>query len=268
MLSLITKEIKRGRAKAIRRIENGKLSECYIHEGVEIFMFSVIINAVSVCVCGIIGSWLKKFRGDRVNDAAMCALGLAIIVVGVIDLFEVQDILTLVLSVVLGGILGEILHIEDKLDQFGQYLQLKLTKNKYDNQGNVIPNTFGEGVISATILFCVDAQVIFGSIQAGIGNHEILLTKSILDSIIALFLAMKLGYGVALSAIPIFILQSLFALSGQALSTYLTSEFLGQLTAIGGVFMLCIGINLLEIKKIKTANFLPALFGALAMFFM
>ena len=231
-------------------------------------MFSVIINAVSVCVCALIGAWLKKFRNDKLNDAAMCALGLAIIVVGVVDLFETQDILTLVLSVVLGGILGEILHIEDGLDKFGPCLQRKFTKVKYDEFGNEIPNTFGEGVVSATILFCIDAQVIFGSIQAGIGNHEILLTKSILDSIIALFLAMKLGYGVALSAIPIFILQSLFALCGQALSSYLTPGFLGQLTAIGGVFMLCIGINLLEIRKIKTANFLPALFGSLAMFFM
>ena len=95
-----------------------------------------------------------------------------------------------------------------------------------------------------------------------------MLTKSILDSIIALFLAMKLGYGVALSAIPILILQGIFAFCGQALSMYLTPEFLGQLTAIGGVFMLCIGINLLEVKKIKTANFLPALLGSLAMFFM
>lgn len=231
-------------------------------------MFSVIVNTVAVFVCGLFGAFLKKFKNDRINDAAMTALGLAIVVVGVIDLFEVQDVLVLVLSVVLGGILGELIHIEDGLNRFGDFLQGKLTKPKYDENGNPLPNTFGEGLISGTILFCVDAQVIFGSILAGMGSHEILLTKSILDGTIAFFLAMKLGYGVMLSAVPVFVLQSVFALLASSLSAYLTPAFLGELTALGGVFMLCIGINLLEIKKIKTANFLPALLGSLVMFWI
>ncbi|MBQ8230094.1 MAG: DUF554 domain-containing protein [Clostridia bacterium] len=231
-------------------------------------MFSVIVNTLAVFLCGAFGAMLKKYKSDRINDAAMTALGLAIVVVGVIDLFEIQNVLVLVLSVVLGGILGEILHIEDGLERFGNFLQKKMTKPKYDENGNPLPNTFGEGVISATILFCVDAQVIFGSIMAGMGEHEILLTKSILDGTIAFFLAMKLGYGVTLSAIPVFVLQSVFALLANSLSGYLTTAFLGELTALGGVFMLCIGINLLGIKKIKTANFLPALLGSLVMFWI
>ena len=99
------------------------------------------------------------------------------------------------------------------------------------------------------------------------GEHEILLIKSVLDGTIALFLAMKLGRGVMLSAIPVFVLQSIFALLANVLSPYITDEFISQLTAIGGIFMLCIGMNLLEIKKIKTANFLPALLGSIFMFF-
>lgn len=231
-------------------------------------MFSVCVNALAVFLCGALGAMLKKFKNDKLNDAAMVALGLAIVVVGVIDLFETQNVLVLVMSVVLGGILGEILRIDDGLEKFGAFLQKKMTKDRYDENGNLIANTFGEGVITATILFCVDAQVIFGSILAGMGSHEILLTKSILDGTIALFLGMKFGYGVTLSAIPVFVLQALFALLATSLSAYLTPTFLSQLTAIGGVFMLCIGINLLEIKKIKTANFLPALLGALVMFWI
>lgn len=231
-------------------------------------MFSVCVNALAVFLCGALGAILKKFKSDRINDAAMVALGLAIVVVGVIDLFETQNVLVLVMSVVLGGILGEILRIDDGLEKFGAFLQKKMTKDRYDENGNLLPNTFGEGVITATILFCVDAQVIFGSILAGMGSHEILLTKSILDGTIALFLGMKLGYGVTLSAILVFVLQALFALLAGSLSAYLTPAFLSQLTALGGVFMLCIGINLLEIKKIKTANFLPALLGSLVMFWI
>ena len=231
-------------------------------------MFSVCVNALAVFLCGALGAMLKKFKSDRINDAAMVALGLAIVVVGVIDLFETQNVLVLVMSVVLGGILGEILRIDDGLEKFGAFLQKKMTKDRYDENGNLLANTFGEGVITATILFCVDAQVIFGSILAGMGSHEVLLTKSILDGTIALFLGMKLGYGVTLSAIPVFVLQALFALLATSLSAYLTPVFLSQLTAIGGVFMLCIGINLLEIKKIKTANFLPALLGSLVMFWI
>lgn len=230
-------------------------------------MFSVIVNTLAVFLCGLIGSFLKKIKSERINNAAMVSLGIAIIVVGVIDLFEVQHVFSLVLSVVIGGILGEILHIEDALNQFGAFLQNKMTKEKYDKHGNILPNTFGEGVISATILFCVDAQVIFGSIAAGMGEHEILLIKSVLDGTIALFLAMELGSGVMVSAIPVFVLQSIFALLANVLSPYITDEFISQLTAIGGIFMLSIGMNLLEIKKIKTANFLPALLGSIFMFF-
>lgn len=231
-------------------------------------MLSVIVNALAVFLCGLIGAVLKKFKNDRISDSAMTALGIAIIVVGIIDLFEVQHVFSLILSVVLGGILGEIFHIEDGLNRFGDFLQKKMTKERYDEQGNLLPNTFGEGFISGTILFCVDAQVIFGSIAAGMGQHEILLIKSVLDGTIALFLAMKLGYGVMLSAIPVFVLQTLFVVVASVLTPYITDAFIAQLTAIGGVFMLCIGINLLEIKKIKTANFLPALLGALVMFIL
>ncbi|MBE5753457.1 MAG: DUF554 domain-containing protein [Clostridiales bacterium] len=186
----------------------------------------------------------------------------------VIDLFEVQDIFSLVLSVTIGGIFGELLHIEDGLNTFGTFLQKKMTTDRYDENGNLLTNTFGKGFINGTILFCVDAQVIFGSIVAGMGQHEVLLIKSVLDGTIALFLAMKLGYGVMLSSILVFVFQALFALPAGILSTYITESFIAQLTAIGGVFMLCIGFNLLEIKKIKTANFLPALLGALVMFFI
>ena len=231
-------------------------------------MFSVIVNAVAVFLCGLLGAFFKKFKNDRINDAAMTSLGLAIVVIGIVDLFEVQNLFVLVLSVVLGGILGEILHIEDGLNRFGDYLQKKLSKTEYDEKGNPLPNTFGEGLVSGTILFCVDAQVIFGSILAGMGSHEILLIKAACDGTIAFFLAMKLGYGVMLSAIPVLVLQSVFALLASSLSAYLTPVFLGELTALGGVFMLCIGINLLEIKKIKTANFLPALLGSLVMFWI
>ena len=231
-------------------------------------MFSVTVNAFVVFLCGLIGAVLKKFKNDRISDAAMVALGLAIVVVGIIDLFEVQHVFSLILSVVLGGILGELLHIEDGLNHFGAFLQKKITKDRYDENGNLLPNTFGEGLISGTILFCVDAQVIFGSIAAGMGEHEILLIKSVLDGTIALFLAMKLGYGVMFSSIPVFILQAIFALPAGLLAPYITESFIAQLTALGGVFMLCIGFNLLEIRKIKTANFLPALLGALVMFFI
>lgn len=231
-------------------------------------MFSVTINALAVFLCGLIGAVLKKINNERISDSAMVALGLAIVVVGIIDLFEVQHVFSLILSVVLGGVLGEVLHIEDGLNSFGAFLQKKISKDRYDEKGNLIPNTFGEGFISGTILFCVDAQVIFGSIAAGMGEHEVLLIKSVLDGTIALFLAMKLGYGVMLSSIPVFVLQALFALPAGILSAYITEAFIAQLTALGGVFMLCIGINLLEIKKIKTANFLPALLGSLVMFFV
>ena len=156
-------------------------------------MFSVIVNTLAVFLCGLVGAIFKKQKSDSISNGAMVALGLAIIVIGIVDLFEVQHVFSLVLSIVLGGILGEILQIEDKLNRFGNFLQKKMTRDKFDENGNLLPNTFGEGVISGTVLFCVDAQVIFGSIAAGMGQHEILLIKSILDGTIALFLALRLG---------------------------------------------------------------------------
>ena len=212
-------------------------------------MFSVTVNAIVVFLCGLIGAVLKKFKNDRISESAMVALGLAIVVVGIIDLFEVQHVFSLILSVVLGGILGELLHIEDGLNRFGAFLQKKITKDRYDENGNLLPNTFGEGVISGTILFCVDAQVIFGSIAAGMGEHEILLIKSGLDGTIALFLAMKLGYGVMFSSIPVLIQGGV---ASRLVAKPGSSDY-GAITAVLGYYG-----NVRKLFKVSAGSFIPA----------
>ncbi|MBR1971212.1 MAG: DUF554 family protein, partial [Clostridia bacterium] len=122
--------------------------------------------------------------------------------------------------------------------------------------------------VSATMIFCVGAMTVYGSISAGLGDNSTLLIKSVLDGTVAIVLASSLGIGVAFSAIPIIVLQGGVALLAEFIAPYATPEFLAELSGIGGVLVFCIGLNLLDIKKIKTADLLPAILGAGVVFLM
>ena len=230
-------------------------------------MLGVTINTLSVIVCSIIGLFCKKLINDRIETTVMQALGVCVMIIGIIDAINpvsgTAGILVLIISFAIGGKIGSALNIQKGLDNVGAFLQkLVVKKGKVSTENET--NNFAEGFVQATMVFCVGAMVIYGSISAGLGDNKTLLIKSVLDGVVALLLTVKYGFGVAFSAIPVFLIQGLFALLATSIGDFLNASvnFRQELSAIGGVFVFMIGINLLEIKKIPIANLLPALLGA------
>ncbi len=232
-------------------------------------MLGVTVNALAIIVCSLLGMCLKKVLNDRIETVLMHALGVSVLVVGLIDALQpvpgTTGILVVIISMVIGALIGSIINIEKGMVFIGEGFEKCFNKLVYKNG---VPEEnkgkFSEGFIQATMVYCIGAMVIYGSIQAGLGDNKTLYVKAVLDGTLALILSVKYGFGVTCSAIPVFLIQGLIALFSSFFGDFLLQAtlFKQELSAIGGVFVVMIGLNLLEIKKISIANMLPALLGA------
>ncbi|MBE7091432.1 MAG: DUF554 domain-containing protein [Clostridiales bacterium] len=216
-------------------------------------MWGVLINALAIVVGTAIGLLLKKGLKEDIKKGLTKTMGVIVVCVGVMDVIKTANVLFFTLSLALGGFIGALLHLNDNLERFGLFLEKKLAKNEN--------STLGKAFSSSVLVFCVGAMVVYGSIQAGLGDNTMLYVKAVLDGVISMILASNLGIGVMLSAIPVFVLQGAFALGASLLLPIITPEVLAQLQGLGGALVVCIGINLLEITKIKTADLIPAIAG-------
>lgn len=222
----------------------------------------VLVNAAAVVVGAALGVLLKNVLKERVTNVIMQALGITVFGAGILDLVNGAGklsengfrwgVLFIVLAVVLGGVIGSLIHLQDGLNRLGEFLQRKLTKDEN--------STLGAAFVNATLITCVGAMVVYGSIRSGLGDNNTLYLKSVLDGVVCMALAVKYGFGVALSAVPMLILQGAFALCGGLLFDYIIgTNFEYLLTAVGGTLVMCVGINILEIRQIRTADLVPAL---------
>ena len=178
-------------------------------------------------------------------------IGLCVLVIGIMGAITTQQPLLLVLSVSLGGFLGTVIGIERRLDTWGER-----TQKRFHREGAV---PFAEGLVTATITFCVGAMAILGSIESGLHhNYELLFIKATLDGFFAMLLATTFGFGVALSAVPVLLYQGAITLGAGFLAPLLTDTMMTEVSAVGGVLILGIGINLLGFKKIHVGDMLPA----------
>lgn len=227
-------------------------------------MLGVLVNTISIIVCTFIGMLFRKILNDRIEKTVMQGLGICVTFVGIIDAIKpvngTAGILVVILSFAIGGMIGSALNIEKGFENLGSTLERLVIKDKSANNSN----KFAEGFTQATMVFCIGAMVIYGSISAGLGDNKTLYVKSVLDGVVSMLLAVKFGVGVAFSAIPVFLIQGIIALSSGFIGEFLLASplFMQELTAIGGVFVTMIGINLLEIKKMHVENMLPAILGA------
>lgn len=231
-------------------------------------MLGVLVNAVAIIGCSIMGMLLKKIINDKIEILVMQGLGVCLIAIGLADAINPvseSGFLVLIISFAVGSVIGELLNIAKGLDGLGNLFEKAYYKiTSLDKNSKSSNHSFSEGFIQATMIFCVGAMVIYGSIQAGLGDNKTLYIKACLDGIVAFLLAVKFGIGVTFSFIPVLIIQGAIALLSGLVGNYLIAEtlFMQELSAIGGIFVLMIGINVLEIKKIKIANMLPAILGA------
>lgn len=218
-------------------------------------MIAVIVNAVLVILGGGIGCLCKKAIPKRITDAIMTGVGLCIIAIGITGILDGKNILVAIISIVLGAVVGSLIDIDKRLTSFGDWMQNRFKKN---NDGN---STFSEGLVTASLLFCVGSMAIVGSLNAGISkDYEMLLTKSIIDFISAMMLAVSLGYGVIFSSVFVLIYQGAIVLLSELLSEPLiASGAVPELNCVGSLLIMGLGLNMIKVTKIKVANYLPAL---------
>lgn len=216
-------------------------------------MLGVFVNVATVFIGSLVGLLLKKGIPDKVTGALMAGIGLCTIYIGISGALNGENTLVLILSMAIGTIIGTLLDIDGQLNRLAAYVESKF---KQEN-GQV---TVAEGVVTASLLFCVGAMTIVGSLQAGLtGDCEMLFTKATLDLISSCVLAASLGIGVMLSDIFVFVFQGGLVLLARVIAPFLTDYAIHEMTCAGSVLIIALGLNLIGVTKIKVANYLPVL---------
>lgn len=214
-------------------------------------MKGTIVNALAVLGGAGAGLALKKGIPERYQQTIMQGLGLAVMLIGLQMALKTQNILIVIISMAFGAVVGERIGIDEQLQQFSQ----KLSGRLGEKHGNA-----AEGFMTASLVFCVGAMAVVGSVQEGLtGDTTTLYAKSMLDGIAAAVLASGLGIGVALSSISLVLYQGTITLLAGFFSTLLSEAAIKELTSVGGLMIIGIALMMLEIKKIKVANLLPAI---------
>ncbi|WP_070000225.1 DUF554 domain-containing protein [Cellulosilyticum sp. I15G10I2] len=217
-------------------------------------MLGTIVNTIAIVVGSLLGLLLKGGIPKRFNDIIMKALGLSVLYIGISGSLKSTDTLLLILSLIIGAIIGELIDLDKWLSFLGQTIEAKF--KALDKGGNI-----AEGFVSASLLFCIGSMAIVGSIQSGLeGNHTMLFIKSMLDGITSIIYASSMGIGVIFSGVAVFLYQGAITLAAGFLGSILQDGEIANITGIGSILIMGLGFNLLGMTKIKVANFLPAIF--------
>jgi uncharacterized membrane protein YqgA involved in biofilm formation len=231
---------------------NAKLFAIFPLTIILIDMIATIINALTVIIGSLIGYLLRRGLSEDMKKVVFTSAGVITVALGIQSALESQDFILMLFALILGGILGTWLRLEDNMENLGQKL--------HQFAPGVEGVGFGRAFLEASMIFCVGALTILGSIDAGMhGNYDKLLLKSVLDGFMAIVLTSSLGPGVGFSALFILVFQGALTLSAHWLEPLLSQAIEEQIGAVGGLMILMIGLDLLGIRKTKTANFLPAI---------
>lgn len=213
--------------------------------------FGTIANVFAVVVGALLGHWAGSYLSERVRRTLMAGLGLAVLLVGGQLAIGSQQLLVVIGSLIIGGLIGEALGIEQRLQVFGERLQ-----ERFSGLGKV-----GEGFVTASLLYCVGAMAIMGALQDGTGNEPtILYAKSVLDGVASVALASTLGIGVIFSILPLALYQGGITWAAGLAQTLLTEAVIVEMNAVGGLLIVAIGLDVLDIKRLPIANLLPGVF--------
>ena len=213
-----------------------------------------IINALAVFAGTLIGLVLKKGMPERMGDSIMKAMALCVLYIGISGSLEGENVLIAIVSMGIGTVLGELLNLNQRLEQMGTWLQ---SKCKPSSGGTSV----AEGFVTSSLLFCVGAMSIVGALQSGLSlDHSTLTAKSLIDGIAAIVLASSLGYGVLFSGFFCLAYEGIIALCAQFIEPYLTTSVINEMTCVGSLLIIGLGINLIFKNKICVMNSIPAVF--------
>lgn len=229
-------------------------------------MTGTFINVAAVLIGGVLGLLFGSRLSLRMRQTIIAGLGLFTAAIGIQMFLKTQNPIIVLVSLLFGGVIGELLKIEDRLSNLGVYFERKLDNRKQgqvptspeEKQGSL----FVRGFLTASLVFCVGPMTILGSIQDGLtGDYSLLAIKSVLDGFVAMAFASTLGVGVLFSVVVILVYQGIISLLAAQAQAILSEPMIAEMTAVGGIILIGIAISsLLEIKKIRVGNFLPALF--------
>lgn len=217
-------------------------------------MLGVWVNVIAIIIGCTLGLVFKRFIKDSYKETIMSGIAITVIMMGTMNVIETNEFLIVIVSVVLGSLIGEILDIEGKINGFANKLSLKFAK-----EGNE-DSTFAEGFVTTTLIYCVGAMAIVGSLESGLtGNHDTIFAKSLLDGVSAIIFASTFGIGVIFSAGSVFLYQGALVMGATLIKDFLTPAMITEISAVGGILIIAIAINILGLKKIKIGNMLPAI---------
>lgn len=222
-----------------------------------------IINVIAIVIGSVTGILLHKFIPDRLQKTVISGVGLSVCFVGISGViskmltydkgaFNTKDTMIMVASLVIRAFIGELLNIEKQLERFGDFCKSHIKTKKQNAR-------FTEGFVSASLLFCVGAMAIVGSLEDGLsGNYSTLFAKSLMDGTISIFFAATMGTGVILSVLPVAIYQGAITLLAGVIKPLLSDVLISQISLVGSVLIFAIGLNMVANTKIKIGNLLPA----------
>ena len=232
-------------------------------------LFGSIVNFFTILLGGTLGTLLRKVKiPERIRKGVMAAMALCVMYIGIDGMINFRypkegvNVILCIVSMAVGVFIGELLNIDKGMNSLGAWLQKKLGKNDDDH-------SIAEGFVSCTVIFCVGAMAIVGSIDSGISlDHDTILAKALIDCITCFFMATTLGFGCTLAAIPTFLYQSLITViawvAGSGMQSLMAGAVFGrtlnEMSLCGSIVIFAIGMNMLGFTKIRVANFLPALF--------
>lgn len=212
------------------------------------------INVATVLAGGTIGTLAGARLPQRIRESAMHAIGIVTLLVGVSDFLKYDNPLVPLISVVAGLIVGEIARIDDRLKQFGNYLESRFSKGE---------SQVSRAFVTTSLVFCVGPLTVLGSIEDGLkGDYSLLALKSALDFTASITFASVLGWGVLLSAGTVLVVQGSITVGASFVQEIITRDMISATTATGGVLILGLGLVLLDLKEVRVANMLPALIFA------
>lgn len=221
----------------------------------EIEMLGTYVNTIVIVIGSLIGISIKHGLNEKYKNIIMHGVSLSVLFIGISTtlsgMFDGGEPILFIISLVVGGIFGEWIDLDYRLQLLGEWLQAKVGKGEHN---------IARGFVTASLLFCIGTLAILGSLESGLrDNHDMLYAKSVLDGVTSIILTSSLGIGVIFAAVSVFIYQGAITMFASFLEPVLTVEIIREISIIGGILIFSLGLGMLDIKKIKTANLLPAI---------
>ena len=225
-------------------------------------MLGTIVNALAIIAGSIIGLLFSKGIPEHYKVTVQNGVGLSVVLIGLKGALIADNLLVVIIAIVIGALCGELIGIENRLEQLGDFLERLVAKKDGAAEG-----TFAKGFVTASLVFCVGSMAIVGSMESGLtGNHQTLFAKSVLDGVTSIIFASTMGLGVIFSAVAVFLYQGAITLTAVFMKSFLVESTIREMSSTGGLLIVAIGLNMLGMTRIRVGNMLPAIFMPLVYF--